>query len=398
MDQGEFSLSSRWRDLNVLGKRWQMVLRPRVIFGRASKKIEGTQSLTRIVYPLWSLSSNWGMFFEASHKKHIYRTFLGPELATYDDPATDEVEAVTQEYRLSDTAVRTLASRFFGDSIKHTFSLGHELLVKRPTHLEDRQISRELADAFARDLFPRSERSSALFFGYSFFEPRYVTYRNVEIYDLPEVVAAGPSASLETAIAMRGIGSERNFGRLLLSAGYLFDFEAKSFARLGIKLGARLQEVEGGGAETVDREIGLNWFLAGPVLPFSLRPVLYGSASLRSAVRANTQLRVGGQADLRGYPVGRFLGTSSVVSRVELRSLPRKVLFFHAGYLLFWDAGHAANRVRDLELFHDVGVGIKTLTPQTGQSLLAFYWALPLDNKPDGFPGRISVAFERPLE
>ena len=393
MDQGEYSVSPRWRDPNVMGTRWQLVVRPRILFGRETNAIEGTQSVTTIQYPLWSLDSNWGFSFEARHKNAIARTFRGDALATYDSPDTAAIEAIPQEFRRRDVAITTSASRSFRGSYKHTFSMGHELLFSRPQILKSLGLSDELADAFARDLLPRSERSSAATLGYDFFQPRFVTYRNIASFDLPEVRVAGPRASVDLALALRAFGSEQTFFRHRLRAGYLFDFDAEAFLDLGITA-ARRHELRKGSQPTVDVEYGFHWFAASPVLPGSVRLVTYGDSTLSVDSKENTILLLGGQRDLRGYALGSFAGTSFARASVEVRTLPHELAFARVGYLAFWDAGDAADRPGNLRPHHDFGLGLKALVPQTGESLFFFYWAVPLDAAAGRLPGRFSLGFE----
>ena len=396
MDQGEYSLSTRWRDLNVLGKRWEFVFRPRLLFSRETDKLEGTQSYTRVVYPLWSLASKWGVYIEGTHRNAIARSFQGQSLATYDDPGTPEVEEIAQEFRLKQFALTSRITRSYGRRFKHIVGAGHELLSKRPEALLRPELSPETTAAFARDLFPRSEVSSAATVEYKFFEPRFVTYRNVNTYDLPEILQAGPNLSADIALALQRLGSTTNFVRHRLSAHYLFDFDARSLIRIGASLARRLERNSNGNINDLDASYGVNWFAATPQLPGALRLVSYGDVRLRSEDQENDIVQVGG-LDLRGFEVGAFGGTSYLRSSVEIRSAPVRFGFMRVGSLAFWDMGHAANSPGDLQPRHNIGVGLKALIPQTGESLSFLYWALPLGSE-FRLPGRISLGFEEPFE
>tara|TARA_R110002073_G_scaffold336274_1_gene531686 strand:+ start:33521 stop:35302 length:1782 start_codon:yes stop_codon:yes gene_type:complete len=397
MDQGQYSLSGQWRDLNVLGKRWQFATKPGLILGRATNKLEGSESVTSVVYPLWSLASKWGVALNASHRDSISRTYLGQDLATYDAPETVEIEQVPQEFRQRDLAMRSEVQRSFGSAYKHNLSFGHEFLLSRPRHLRRLQASDQLAQSFARDLFPRSERSSALTANYDFFEARFVTYRDIDGFDLPEVEVVGPSLTVDLALALRALGSEKGFLRQRIRAGYRLDFRAEAFADIGISLGRRIER-NNGALASKDVEYGATWFAATPVLPGSIRLVTSGAASFNTNVEENRIILLGGQGDLRGYPVGSFSGTSFVRGSLEVRSLPYELSFLRVGYLAFWDAGHAANRPSDLTLRHNVGIGLKALIPQLGEGLSFLYWAVPLETQIGKFPGRISLGFEHALE
>ena len=175
------------------------------------------------------------------------------------------------------------------------------------------------------------------------------------------------------------------------------DFRAEAFADVVISLGRRIER-NSGALASKDVEYGATWFAATPVLPGSIRLVTSGAASFNTNVEANRIILLGGQGDLRGFPVGSFSGTSFVRGSLEVRSLPYELSFLRVGYLAFWDAGHAANRPSDLTLRHDVGIGLKALIPQLGEGLSFLYWAVPLDAQIDKFPGRISLGFEHALE
>lgn len=396
MDQGEYSLSTRWRDLNVGGTRWQMVVRPRILFGRASNDVEGSQSFVRLTYPLWSLASRWGWNLEATHKNSIIRNFEGPRLATYDAPETEDIETLPQKYRLRQQAIRTQVSRSFGRWNKHTVSFGHEWLSSRPKLLPLEGLDGEVGESFRRALLPRSERSSAITAAFDFFRADYVTYRNINGYDLPEVKSVGPTVHADIALALTHFGSERGFARSSARAGYLFDLDADGLVEIGASVGRRFEHDASSNLDSVDTTYGADWFVASPVLR-SLRLVSFGVASLRNDVKDNEIVQIGGQEDLRGYAVGAFRGTSFYRASVELRTLPTKLSFMRVGYVAFWDIGDAANSPNELTAHQNVGVGVKALIPQTGESLLSFYWAVPMDRGARSFPGRISIGLGKEL-
>ncbi len=396
MDQGEYSLSTRWRDLNVLGTRWQLVARPRILFGRESDEVEGSQSLVRVTYPLWSLASKWGWNLEATHKNSVIRNFEGPRLATYDAPETDEIETLPQKYELRQQAIRTQVSRSFGLRNKSIISFGHEWLSARPKLLELDGLEGAVEESFRRALLPRSERSSAITAAIDFFRADFVTYRNINGYDLPEVKNVGPKLHFDMALALTQLGSERGFARSESRASYLFDLDADGLVEIGATIKRRFEEGADGKLDSVDTTYGADWFLASPVVR-SMRLVAFGVASLRNDVKDNEIVQIGGQEDLRGYPVGAFRGTSFYKATVELRSLPQKLSFMRVGYVAFWDVGDAAASPNELTAHQDIGVGLKALIPQTGESLLSIYWAVPMDRGARSFPGRISIGLGKEL-
>jgi hypothetical protein len=395
MDQGEYSLSTRWRDFSVLGTRWQLTLRPYLIYERGTNDFEGTQSFTRVIYPLWSLASKWGFSFNATHKDAVTRNFEGAALATYDDPTTPEIEALAQEYSLFESEIRTQVQRSFGRRVKQQFSLGHELLVTRPDFFGG-DVPAANQTSFAADLFPRSERSSALTLGFDFFEARYITYRNINGYDLPEVKIAGLKVNAKAALALRLLGSETTFTRTNLRSSYLIPLPGGAFVDGGLSMERRIETTSGSSLSSVDTTYGADFFAASPVFA-QLRLVAFGDTSLRQDVRDNELVRLGGQTDLRGFDIGSFVGSSFYRGSIEVRSLPHKLFFMRVGYVAFYDAGDAADNTESLGIHQDVGLGLKGLFPQTGEALFFFYWAVPLDRNADRFPGRLSFGFGQEL-
>ncbi len=395
MDQGEYAFSGRWRDLNVMGKRWQLTLRPRIIVGRASGNYEGTQSYTRLAYPLWSLGSRWGFEFLSTHKTSIARNFEGGSLATYDDPSTEDMEEIPQEYRLRDFALRSDLRYSLGHQYKHTFSAGYEFLSLRPGIIEVPGVPMEVASHFGAELLPREEVSSAFTLGFEFFEARYHTYRNLNGYDLPEVKQVGASLTANIALALREIGSDRGFFRSSLQVGYLLKLPAEALLSFTIGFDSRLEHLHHK-LEAIDISHRVSWFAASPALKH-LRLVIFGETSLRKNVKDNVLVHLGGQADLRGYQVGTFTGTSYYRSSVEIRSLPSRVGSLRVGYLAFWDVGDAADSAGALRTHHSLGFGVKALIPQTGESLMFLHWSLPVDRDADHFPGQIAVGFGQEL-
>jgi hypothetical protein len=285
--------------------------------------------------------------------------------------------------------------RSFGTRVKQQFSLGHQLLVTRPDFFSTTVPVANQA-SFATEFFPRDERSSALTLGFDFFEARFLTYRNLNGYDLPEIKVAGLKVNAEAAFAMRLLGSERTFTNTNLRGSYFLPLQDGAFLEGGVTLSRRIEDISGSSLSSVDSTYGADWFAASPFVG-PVRLVAFGDASLRRDVRDNELVRLGGQTDLRGYEIGSFVGSSFYRSTIEMRSLPHKLLFMRVGYVAFWDAGDAAENPESLRIHQDLGVGLKVLIPQTGEALGFLYWAFPLDREEQNFPGRISLGFGQDL-
>jgi len=388
LEQGDYSLGPRYLDRNLAGSRLQLLLRPRLLFNRDTSEFEGTQSLTQVTYPLWSLERKWGALLEASHKDSVIRLYRGSRLATWDNPDTQFPEAIPYEYRLFDAALKTEVTRAVGKQLKYHITLGHELLARKPVLLPDFAGSDADAQAFTRDVLPRSELSSALVWRQRVFSPSYVTYRDIEQYDLPEVQQVGADVTFELAIALEAAGSDSNFLRYKVDARYLFDLYGETYVRVRRAVSGRNT-----GDTVVDNEVELEAFGATPRIRNAFRVIGHLAMSLQTNVEDNKLHIVGGDSGLRGYDVGQFTGRSFILGNVELRTMPRKLWFMRVGSVAFWDVGHAADSLDDFVLHNDIGFGLRVLAPQTGESIYRFDWALPFQGPSAGFPGRFSLGF-----
>lgn len=386
MGQGNFTLGPQFVDKAVLGTRLQLSAVANLIFSRKSQEFEGTSSDFNLTYPLWSLRQKWGAGLSMSHFDSTIRFFRGTKLEPYDNPDTDEIETIDRTYHFTTLGTEASGVRSFGTKIKHRVSLGHALSVRRPSFVFDFSGTDADRVAFERDVFPRSERASSLFVKYLLFTPRYVVYRNLSSYDLAEDVRLGPQISVGTSAALKVIGSERNFYRANLSAAYVLDLAGDGFLRVASAASTRLQE-----KEFIDSVVTSEAKIATPRIGNTFR--LVAQARIDALLREgnNGRLALGGESGLRGYVISEFTGQRRIMTNVELRSMPVKVLFTRVGGLLFWDMGHAADTLGDLRPKHDLGFGLRPLIPQLQAIVFRLDWAIPLQGNEAGFPGRISA-------
>ena len=90
---------------------------------------------------------------------------------------------------------------------------------------------------------------------------------------------------------------------------------------------------------------------------------------------------------LRGFPVGAFAGVRSAVAQVEARTRSARFLFgIRWGLLAFYDVGHVADTIGALAPQHDVGIGLRSLTPQLSREVFRFDLAVPLTGDDRGHP------------
>lgn len=388
MEQGDFALGLRFQDTNLAGTRARLELSPRVLFNRETGSFEGTANHAKLDYPLWSLDRSWAAKLEAIHKDSVVREFRGADVDVYDNPDTPQLEQVPVEYRMLDALLRAEATHAVGEAVKYSMTVGHELALRRPKLLPEFGFDDVTATAFIRDQFPRNELTSAAVVRQRVFVPRYVTYRDLEQYDLPEYQQVGPDVTVELALGTKALGSDLDFLRYRVDASWLQDFGGHSYARIRATASGRHD-----GGKIADNQVALDLFGATPQLWGAARVVAHAAIARTTNVEENLDYVLGGASGLRGYEVGAFRGSSFALGNLEVRTDPRKLWFMRVGGVAFWDVGHAADTLGDLVLHNDVGIGLRVLAPQTGESIYRFDWAIPFQGEGSGFPGRFSAGY-----
>jgi hypothetical protein len=384
MDQSDIFVGPLYVDKNIAGTRLQLRLYGGPLFSRETGELEGSQSSTTFQYPLWSLQERWAAGIGVTHFSGVVRDFIGTDLRLYDDPDTDEVEEVPWRYQQRNVDIETSVTRSFGKRVLHRVSVGHDFHVQRPDVPEDFAFGDTVRDAFVRDVFPRSERTSSLFGRVNIFTADFVAYRDISTYDLSEDARLGPDATVTAGAALELLGSEANFLFASASSSYTQDWSGDGFARVLVSANARLED-----GDLIDNRVDVGAKVVTPRVRDLFRVVAQASASRLLAERQNRFLTAGGDNGLRGYRIRGFNGQARVLANVELRSMPVALWFARAGAVAFWDVGHAADTFGDLGFRHDLGAGVRWLLPQLSPLVYRLDWAIPLTGATRGFPGRV---------
>jgi outer membrane protein assembly factor BamA len=406
MDQGSIALGPIYIDRNIAGTRLTLSASASALFSRADLRSEGSRAGATLRYPLFSLSSKWGASAGVSYGNGVVRAFTGNHLAGKDFKTTPEVERWPWIYRVRSFATSTSVTRSFGARVIQRVTAGHAYSVVRPSFTPEFPQDDEARAEFAREVFPPSERVSRLALSHDVFTPRYVTYRDLDTFDLSEVVTMGPSTSTTVSRGARWLGGDRDYYSLAASAGW----------RLG--LGGGLQTVSASwsgrfyGSRLQDQAYSAGLYLASPVLARRLRVIGSLAAAAYIDDTRNNYFALGGDAGLRGFVVGDLRGTSDVIGHLEVRSMALSVRSFRLGGVVFSDVGDAASpptgdgpdlaravrSVLRLNPKSDAGVGLRLLIPQLNTYVLRFDWAVPLQttrNTPAGLPGRFTFTFRQ---
>ncbi|MBN2573494.1 MAG: hypothetical protein JXP73_02925 [Deltaproteobacteria bacterium] len=410
MSQGDVWLGPTYLDPNVLGSRLRLTAAFYAIWSRHIGELgagsrEGMSSLLRLEYPLFSLASRWGAFASGGYTTRVlryitssdatgYRPTLARFLPAADGSAAgdcviptgapgDPYAALPADcaYRRRTASITSGITRSFPRSrLVHRVTMGSEFGQTRLSFLPTFPADPDIRRAFQARYFGPSERTSALYMQYVVFTPRYFTFRNLDTFDLGEDMRLGPWFSLKLGRAGTWLGSDTDFS-LVLTEAHLNLGLFGGFQTVGASWESRVD-----GAGFFDQLVKGELWAASPILARSLRIVASGRVGFMLDNRHRAQHYVGGLHGLRGYPVDYFAGYDYYLAHLEVRSMAFSLASLRIGGLVFADAGHAADRVLGdaernlpgLELYGDVGLGLRVLIPQLNAEVARCDWAFPL--------------------
>lgn len=391
MDLSRYSVGPSYYDSNIWGSRWRLYAQPRLLIGRDSEQTEGSESDTILSYPFWSLRSRWSSQIKLEHFHGTVRNFFGPNIRTFDDPATPTKELIPWQYRYRNLRLSAGVTRQVAGRVTQRFGAGYLVDVRRPEVFEDLfSATPESRSAFILDVLPRSERVSAPYVNYFVFTPRFIVFRDINTFDLPEDVALGPSLSLGAIWALPALGSERDFVSLNASIDYTGQWGDKGLLKFGAKGEGRANLNDN---DLADIRMSGQLFVASPKVFSAGRLVLLVAAERLIDNKSVRNLFLGGDTSLRGYPIGAFYGTAMFRGNVEARTSSLRVAFSRLGLAAFWDFGHVAPTFKQLVIHHNLGAGLRLLIPQLQSTVIRLDWAIATQGPTAKLPGRITAGF-----
>ena len=380
MDQGAIAVGPMFIDKNLAGQhldfRAQLsdILTRRDLLDHSKVHSEGTTSTFSLTRPLWSLSSEWAAGASFSHRYAIDRQFVGTQLRKFEyvDPVTMAPTEFDRAYKMRHWTASAFVTRQWGDRVKSQLSIGHTVDSQRPRPLGDAPGDAAAQAAFAANVLPRSEVTSAPFIEYALFTPRYRTLRNVTTFSLAEDLRTGPDLDISLGFGLESLGSDHNFQRLNSTAGWTIPVTRDGFVRVSTGLAGRYQQ---GG--TIDNTATWAVRAAAPPVAGLVRFMMQSSLSTRWNNTQNQFFAIGSDTGLRGYSINEFIGQRFFDLQTEARTLPASLWVLRLGGVVFYDLGGAADSLAQLELHQDAGVGLRILIPQVSAQLWKFDFAVP---------------------
>ncbi len=399
IDQGSLTVGPLFIDKNFLGEHLDFRFRVDRIFTRQSLDIvaadgtsvpsgdpgglqddrvlrsEGSQATVALTKTLWSLASKWGWGGSFSYRNAVNRSYRGTGLRAVDDPSTPVNELLPREYRMRSWTARASVTRQWGGEYKQQIEIGHSVSSQEPSLLDTFPTDPALRAFFIRAVFPRDEVISSPFIEWSLFRAKFKTVRNVDTFELAEDLRLGPNVTVGLQRSVKLLGSDFNFARPSLTAGWTFPWSRDGFVRLSAGGQIRIQD-----GDTIDNTATAQIRAATPTLRY-VRVIAQAHMETRWNDTQNAFYTLGSESGLRGYDIGQFIGDRRIVGQVEARSLPYPFWVLRLGAVAFYEVGGVASSFEQMSLHHDVGVGLRMLIPQTARDLFRFDFAKPLDGQ-----------------
>ncbi len=374
MNLGEFFVGPVYVDKNMFGKHYDLRLRAGPLFGRDSRELEGSESVVDFARPLWSLDTRWGVGLSWNHRFATERSFFGPALRTYDAPETPEDDLLPYAYRMRKMSIAGSVVRAFGDDHwQERARIGYELASQRPELLDGFPDDPVLQQSFVDNVLPRSERTSLLYLGAELFEPRYRNMPNMQSFELAEETRMGLAAELRLGASVRPLGSTTTFFRVTGELGYTGAVGDDGL--WAVKTAGTTRIEHGKPIDTTTEAVAR---FATPIVANTGRLVTQVKVSALFRDTQNQFYTLGGENGLRAYPIGFLTGDRRVIWNTELRSKSRQVWFMRWGVVAYYDVGGTGDRFHDVSAHHDVGVGLRILTPQVNTDVFRIDAAFPV--------------------
>lgn len=349
------------------------------ILSRDGADTEGSFGYFQYYEPLTSRFDPWAWSTGVGWRNELTRRYAGADVRLVPVPVPDgptvyipevfESERMAGEYQLE---------RSFGVTNKTNLSFGMEADLRRYRTEDLSAYPLEAREEFERIVLPTTDTRISPFVQLSSYSTRTLRLVNVETLALQEDLPLGHQTLLRLYPASTELGSSRSLLGVAWGLGY------------GLPLGAGMAVATAGATIELARNNQNNvLFQTGLRL---VSPNL-GPGRLHLDAVAYDQFRnylnlapfaLGGDNRLRGYPFSTFQGDKLVALNAEFRSVPFEVWGVHVGSVLFYDAGHAADTVEELELKQSAGLGFRFLAPQFDRIVVRLDVGLPLS---DGYLG-----------
>jgi len=242
----------------------------------------------------------------------------------------------------------------------------------------------EAAGRIRPKLVPPGRTLSYPWVDFELTDDRFVEARDLDKLNRTEDLRLGRRLQARLGVASRSLGSDRDVALFAMSGDLALRPHPRRLLLTNANLGSR---VASDGVETlvINGQSKLFWRNWGQHL---LYVELGGSWA--DNLDAESQLQLGGDAGLRGYPLRYQTGDRRVLLTVEQRFFTRwePLKLANVGAAVFFDMGSAwfggGEAGEGFDLLKDVGFGLRLSPSRSGRgTLIHFDVAFPLDGNGD---------------
>ena len=374
-----YSLGAQYSVPRLLGTHATAFADGGLTFNTDTGQREGSYGDVLLTYPLWSSRTEWSWGASVSWLTEVTRRYSAGRVASVVlDPATDCRQpsplCVPDAYLTDIADGSTFVTRSFGWTNKLALTLGFEGRRSRFRLPDLSAFDPATVAAYQRSRVPLSDDRVGPFVQVRAYPTNFLRVLDLETLALQEDYRLGPEGYLRVYPILRSLGSTRDV--LGASAGASHTLSVHDgLVRVGVEA---ITEVETGSREVSDGSVQATLRAASPRFRYG-RVVLDAALLDRYANHLNRVNFLGGDSRLRGYPSEILVGSSVLTVNAELRSRPLQLFdSVQIGGVVFYDAGDAFFRWRDLEIQHGVGVGARILFPQLDRLVFRADLGFPL--------------------
>ncbi len=378
-------VSAAWPRLG--GSRISALASASIITRRETGQVEGSAGGFTFGQPLYASTAKWawgsGVVWDIRTQR---RAALAPGggfmVRRFDLPSTPEKDQLPYEYLSRQVDWQTAVTRSFGSHRKFDITLGAELALRRyhAYSLREQGYSAAQVAEFEQVALERSDARMGPFVQIESYTNRFTTLHDVETLGLTEDIRLGPVAVLKVYSGARAAQSTRDLIGITASASHTSALGTGYFRAWGqqsVELTPEHKDTDGivqGGVRVVTPQI------------YGMRLVYDGGAINHYENYRNIRFSLGGDTRLRGYPSQQFVGRNLVVSNLELRTRPLKLLNVLFGLVGFYDVGSAYDDRSDLHPKQSLGIGARATAPQLQRVVGRLDVAFPI-SRPDPLLG-----------
>jgi hypothetical protein len=349
----------RFRDPNLLGKRWRLTL-------SYAENSDGGRERFELERPFYSLDTRWTAGLRALHDDRVERLFKSGK----------PTDGFRHEHKFVEV--------FGGFSPGLVDGVARRLQVGFTMSEDDFTRARNVP----RGLVPADRTLAYPWVSYESIENRYVVERDFDRIDRSEDVHLGRRWSALLGYSAESLGGLGN------------QWIAQTAGSAAFRPGPRQMLRTNFGASTRWGDEGAENLVAGGRIRyyarnFGGRHLFYAALGADLAYRLDDedQLLLGGDSGLRGYPVRYQAGDRRLLLTVEQRFFTGLELFHlvHLGGAVFFDAGHAwfvsshgnpgaRSRAAEETVLKDVGLGLRLGSSRSSRGAVVHLdVAFPLD-------------------